>query len=89
MDLTSAPAKAAAMRDEDLPEELQAVNKAERQQKLETMQQERKALEEKAADVARQRADWMEKNSKDKSDAFDTKVKESLKKGAATYGIKY
>ncbi len=89
VDLTSAPAKAAAMKDEDLPAELQAVGKAERKEKLEEMQKERAALEHKAAEVARQRADWMEKNSKDKSDAFDTKVKESLKKGAASYGIRY
>jgi len=89
VDLTSAPAAAAAMPAAALPEPLQALNKEERQAKLEEMQKERGALEQKAADVAKQRADWLEKNSKDKADAFDTKVKESLKKGASSYGIKY
>ncbi|HEY8206340.1 MAG TPA: vWA domain-containing protein [Myxococcaceae bacterium] len=89
VDLTSAPTKAAAMRDEELPTELQGLNKAEQQQKLVEMQKERSGLEQQAASVARQRADWLEKNSKDKDDAFDTKVKDSLKKQAADYGIKY
>jgi uncharacterized protein YegL len=89
VDLTSAPGKAGGMTDDELPAELQALNKADRQQKLEEMQKERASLEQKAAAVARQRADWMEKNTKDADGAFDTKVKESLKKQAADYGVKY
>ena len=89
VDLTSAPAKAAAMPAAALPEPLQSLNGAERQAKLEQMQQERAALEQQAAKVARDRADWLEKNTKDKDDAFDTKVKDSLKKKAADYGVKY
>lgn len=89
VDLTSAPAKAAAMPAAALPEPLQTLNGPERQAKLEEMQKERTALEQKAAAVARQRADWLEKNSADKEDAFDTKVKDSLKKKAADYGVKY
>jgi Mg-chelatase subunit ChlD len=89
VDLTSAPAKAAAMPASALPEPLQSLSSGERQAKLEEMQKERTQLEQKAADVARQRADWLEKNTKDKDDAFDTKVKDSLKKKAADYGVKY
>lgn len=89
MDITAAPAQAAALPAEALPEELQSLSSAERQQKLEALQKERSALEQKAAQVARQRSEWMEKNVKDKDDAFDTQVKESLKKNAGSYGIKY
>lgn len=89
VDLTAAPAQAAAMPVDALPEELQSVASGERQAKLEQMQQERKALEKQATELSRQRADWMDKNVKDKGDAFDTNVKESLKGRAAEYGIKY
>jgi len=88
-DITSAPAKAAAMPAAALPEELQAMPAPARQQKLEQMHQERAELEKKASEVAKERADWINKNAKDKDDAFDTKVKDSLKRGAAEYGIKY
>ena len=89
VDITSAPASAAAMPAAALPAELAPLSASERQVKLEVMQKERAELEKKAGEVARQRADWMEKNTKDRDDAFDTKVKESLKTKAADYGIKY
>ena len=56
---------------------------------VDARERERAALEQQAAKVARDRADWLEKNTKDKDDAFDTKVKDSLKKKAADYGVKY
>jgi hypothetical protein len=89
VDLTAAPAQAAAMPEDALPEELQAVAREERQAKLEQMQQERVELEKKASEIARQRADWMKENVKDKDDSFDANVKSSLKGRAAEYGIRY
>lgn len=89
VDYAAAPAQIALADDADLPEELQALDKSERQAKAEQIAAERKTLEGKAVKLAREREEWLAKNAPEKADSFDANVKESVKKRAAAYGLKY
>ncbi len=88
-DLTESPAEIAKVSDDELSDELRAMTKEQRKAYVEKVAAERKDLEGKALEVAKQREAWLAKNSAEKADSFDAKVMEGVKKNASEYGLRY
>lgn len=90
VDLTVAPGKLKELKEEELPDQLRGLKPAEREAFLKKNAEEKKALEEKLSQVAKQRAEWLTKNAKAaKADSFDERVFESVKRKAADVGVGY
>ncbi|MBM7116452.1 vWA domain-containing protein [Archangium primigenium] len=89
VDLTARPDALAGVKDDELPPELRALDAPARQQKVQQLAEERKALEARAATLAEQRDSWRAKNVADKDDAFDASVMSGVKAKAAAFGLKY
>ena len=89
VDVTSAPARLAEAREEDLPEELRAIAPEARKQRVEELGKERRQLEDKALAVAKERQAWIEKSGAEKADSFDNQVMKDVKGKAVKYGISY
>jgi len=89
VDLVEKPEALAAVKDAELPAELQGLKKEEQAQKVKQLAVERKALEAKAAKLAADRDSWREKNVAEKTDSFDDNVMKSVRTQAAEYGVAY
>lgn len=89
VDLTAAPEKVTAMKDEDLPENLRKLSKAKQVEFLQEQNAQRKQLEAKVVEVNKKRDEWISKNAKTAKDSFDGRVFESVKSSAAKVGVTY
>lgn len=89
VDLVAEPAKVATMGEAQLPEELRGLTPAQRVEKLQAKKAERKALEEEATKLAKERDAWIGKNAKTKADSFDENVMKDIKAKGAKYGLAY
>ncbi|RKH30984.1 VWA domain-containing protein [Corallococcus praedator] len=89
VDLLEKPAALAALKDDELPEELQGLKKEEQSAKVKQLATERKALEQQVAKLASDRDQWLTKNAPPKEDAFDANVMKSVKTQAAKFGVAY
>jgi Mg-chelatase subunit ChlD len=89
LDLTTAPAKAASLREDELPAELQALPKEERVAYAQKQQVRRAQLEQEIAAVSAKRDGYLATHAKDKADSFDGRVFEAVKAGAARAGVAY
>ena len=93
-DLASAVAegkvKLEDVRDEELPNELRALDKNARSNRLAEVTAERARLNKELAGLAKDRAEWLKANAgKGRADAFDARLVSSLKAQAASKGIVY
>ncbi len=89
VDLTAAPEKVKAMKQEELPENLRAMPKEKQVEFLHQQNAQRKELEAKAGEVSKKRDAWISTNTKAKKDSFDDRVFEAMKPAAAKVGIAY
>lgn len=89
VDLTAAPEKVNAMKDEELPANLKGMDKAKQVEFLQKQQAQRKELEAKVVEVSKKRDAWIAKNAKTEKDSFDGRVFESVKNSAAKVGVAY
>lgn len=63
-----------------LPADMRGKDKAEIKAELESRNAKRKALQEQAAEVAKQRDEWSKTNAVDAEDSFDAKVKSTVER---------
>ena len=89
IDLTAAPEKVTAMKDDQLPENLRKMTKPQQVEFLKQQNAERQKLEAKVVDVNKKRDAWIAKNAKADKDSFDGRVFESVKSSAAKVGVAY
>lgn len=89
--LNAAPERVNAMKDEELPDAVRAVPKAEREAFVRQQNAEQQQLQAKLVDLANKRDEFLKAESKKKksSDAFDDQVFEGVKKSAAKVGVAY
>ncbi len=89
VDLTAAPDKVAAMKDEELPENLRKMSKPRQVEFLKEQNAQRQQLEARVLEVNKKRDAWISKNAKADKDSFDGRVFESVKSSAAKVGVAY
>ena len=89
VDLTAAPEKVAAMKEDELPESLRGMSKPKQIEFLQQQNAQRKQLEVKVIEVSKKREEWISKNAKTEKDSFDGRVFESVKSSAAKVGVAY
>ena len=87
VDLTAAPEKVTAMKDEELPENLRKLSKPKQVEFLKEQNAQRQQLEAKVLEVNKKRDAWISKNAKTEKDSFDGRVFESVKASAAKVGV--
>lgn len=88
-DLTAEPASLDGLGDEELPEDLRGMDKAQRKAHIAKLATERKALEKQVLEASKERDAWMAKNAAEKADSFDAKVMDDVKEKAARIGVAY
>ena len=88
-DLTAEPASLEGIGNEELPEELQRMDKAQQKAHLARLASERKELEQQVLEATKERDAWMAKNAGEKADSFDAKVMDDVKAKAARIGVAY
>lgn len=80
----------AAMKEEELPEELRGLSLEEKKARLARVEERRKALREEVASLQERRAAWLRKEAAARpADSFDAKLVDALKAQAAKKGIRY
>ncbi|NTX15336.1 VWA domain-containing protein [Myxococcus sp. CA056] len=89
VDLVSAPAALASVRDDELPSELKGLSVEGRAKKVKQLADEKKDLETQASKLAAEREAWLAKNRPEKEDAFDANVMKGVKAQAAKHGVAY
>jgi hypothetical protein len=89
VDLADAPEKAATMKDDELPANLRALNKAQRVAFANEQHAHRARLQEEISTIAKKRDDFLATKAKDTKDSFDSRVFESVKTEAAKAGVAY
>jgi hypothetical protein len=89
VDVTAAPALVERAKDEELPDELRSMDKAQRKAHVEKLSKERRALEDKALSIAKERQAWIDQNAAERDDSFDAKVMKDVKGRAMSYGVTY
>lgn len=87
--LNAAPEKVNAMKDEELPDVLRAMPKAERETYVRKQNAEQQALQTKVVELAKKRDEFLKKSVASRKDSFDDQVFESVKRSAATAGVAY
>jgi hypothetical protein len=89
LDLTDAPEKAAALKAEELPAAMKALNPAERVEYAKKQQAQRNEVAQKIATVSKKRDAFLGAQVKTQKDSFDGRVFESVKTTAAKVGVVY
>ncbi|MBS1149126.1 MAG: hypothetical protein H6Q89_824 [Myxococcaceae bacterium] len=89
VDLTAAPEKVTAMKEEELPDNLRKLSKEKQVEFLKQQNAQRQELEAKVVEVNKKRDAWISKNAKTEKDSFDGRVFESVKSSAAKVGVAY
>jgi hypothetical protein len=89
IDLAAAPEKAAEMKPEELPAQMQKMGKDERVAFAKQQQEKRKQIEGKIGELSKKRDAHVAKEVAGKKDSFDARVFESVKTSAAKAGIIY
>ncbi|MBK7862978.1 MAG: VWA domain-containing protein [Archangiaceae bacterium] len=89
IDLIADPSKVDGLKEEELPANLKGMKASERKPWLEKQAAERKALEAKVLELAKNRDAWLTKNASAKKDSFDENVMKSVKASADKVGVAY
>ena len=89
VDLAAAPEKARDMKDDELPAEMQKMNKEERVQFAQKQKAKRQEIEGRIAELAKKRDAFVAKETAGKKDSFDARVFESVKRAAAKADVAY
>jgi hypothetical protein len=89
IDLTAAPEKVTAMKEDELPAELRKLSKEKQVEFLKQQNAQRQQLEAKVVEVNKKRDAWISKNAKAEKDSFDGRVFESVRSSAAKVGVAY
>jgi hypothetical protein len=71
-----------------LPPEMQAMAPAEREAYVKSKAEERNRIQSEINNIAKQRNEWLHKNSAGKPDSFDAEVEGALRKQAKSIGLK-
>ena len=86
-DVVNGKAKPSKMKREELPPEMAAMDEDKREAFVKEKVAERNKIQSDINHAAKLRQEWLKKNVKDKSDAFDTQVEGALKKQAKSIGL--
>jgi len=89
LDLAATPEKAASLKDDELPPALQKLKVEERVAYARQQQARRTQLEQDIAAVSKKRDGYLSAHAAESKDAFDGRVFEAVKAGAARAGVAY
>lgn len=86
-DFENGKAKPRDLKAEELPPEMAAMDESKREAFVKEKVAERNKIQAEINTVAKHRQEWLKKNAKDKTDAFDVQVEGALKKQAKSIGL--
>ncbi|MCA3015851.1 MAG: VWA domain-containing protein [Myxococcaceae bacterium] len=89
VELTAQPKRLEALADDELPEAVRQMDKAQRAAFVAQKAKEKQALEARIVEVARRRDGWLSNNAKKTETSFDDTVMKSVATQAAPAGIAY
>ncbi len=83
------PTAVNAMKEEELPEPLRAMPKADREGHVRKLNAEQKVLQDKLVEISKKRDEFIKANASKKTDSFDEQVFAGVKKSASKVGVTY
>ncbi|HXU69602.1 MAG TPA: vWA domain-containing protein [Polyangia bacterium] len=86
-DVSNGKARIGDVKAEELPAEMAAMDESKREAYVKEKVAERNKIQTEINTVAKHRQEWLKKNAKDKTDAFDVQVEGALKKQAKSIGL--
>ena len=89
INLNAAPEKVNSMKDDELPDALRAVPKAEREAWVKQQNAEQQKLQAQLVELSKKRDEFIKTSAPKKADSFDEQVFAGVKKKAAEVGVKY
>lgn len=89
INLNAAPEKVNTMKDDELPDALRAVPKAEREAWVKQQNAEQQKLQAQLVELSKKRDEFIKTSAPKKADSFDEQVFAGVKKKAAEVGVKY
>jgi len=87
-DVLNGKAKPADIKSTELPPEMAAMDESNREAFVKEKAAERNKIQAQINTIAKQRTEWLKKNTADKPDSFDAQVEGALKKQAKSIGLK-